>query len=97
MVGEWQWQGKGRDRLDPYMFTSVFMALGGKRANCSICLESDHRKEDCALGSGDSSPSLSLIKRPLFSGGDPMAIQDKFTAFPGLLFVAPKLVLVTVL
>ena len=48
MVGEWR--GDEWGRLNPYLFSSTFMALGGpQRLSCSLCLEADHREEDCAL------------------------------------------------
>ena len=48
MVGEWR--GDEWGRLNPYLFSSTFMALGGpQRLRCSLCLEADHREEDCAL------------------------------------------------
>ena len=48
MVGEWR--GDEWGRLNPYLFSSTFMALGGpQRLSCSLCLEADHREENCAL------------------------------------------------
>ena len=48
MVGEWR--GDEWGRLNPYLFSSTFLALGGAhRPNCSLCLESDHHEDECAL------------------------------------------------
>ena len=48
MVGEWK--GEEWGRLNPYLFSSTFLALGGpQRVHCSLCMESDHREEECAL------------------------------------------------
>lgn len=48
MTGEWR--GDEWGRLNPYLFRSTFLALGGStRPNCSLCLESDHRDDYCAL------------------------------------------------
>ena len=48
MAGEWQEEAWGR--LNPYIFSSTFLASGSsQRPNCSLCLESDHQEEVCAL------------------------------------------------
>ena len=48
MAGEWRNDEWGR--LNPYLFSSTFLALGGAhRPNCSLCLESDHHEDECAL------------------------------------------------
>ena len=47
MAGEW-W-----GRLNPYLLASTFLALGSNsQPNYSLCLESDHGEEDCALAKG---------------------------------------------
>ena len=51
MAGEWR--GEEWGRLNPYLFASTFLALGASsRPNCSLCLESDHSEEECALARG---------------------------------------------
>ena len=48
MSGEWQ--GEAWGRLNPYLFSSTFLACGAsQRPNCSLCLECDHQEGDCAL------------------------------------------------
>ena len=48
MSGEWQ--GEAWGRLNPYLFSSTFLACGAsQRPNCSLCLECDHQEDDCAL------------------------------------------------
>ena len=48
MAGEWK--GDKWGRLNPYLFSSTFLSLGSaNHPNCSLCLESDHRDEDCTL------------------------------------------------
>ena len=55
MAGEWR--GDEWGRLNPYLFSSTFMAFGGgHRPNCSLCLESDHHEDECALSKGKSPP-----------------------------------------
>ena len=50
MAGEWK--GDEWGRLNPYLYSSTFLTLGSSRLNCPLCLESDHREEDCALAKG---------------------------------------------
>ena len=51
MVGEWR--GDEWGRLNPYLFSSTFLALvAAHRPNCSLCPESDHQEDECALAKG---------------------------------------------
>ena len=44
------WNGKEWGRLNSYLFLLTFLALGSpQRVHCSLCMESDHRDEECAL------------------------------------------------
>ena len=53
MVGEWR--GDEWGRLNPYLFSSTFLAFGGQhRPNCTLCLEPDHQEDDCALAKSKS-------------------------------------------
>ena len=64
MAGEWR--GDEWGRLNPYLFSSTFLAFGGShRPNCSLCLESDHQEEECALSKakGAASSSKHLVSR----------------------------------
>ena len=67
MVGEWREEEWGR--LNPYLFSSTFLALGtGNRSSCSLCLESDHKEEDCALakGKGALPPKQPASREPYY-------------------------------
>ena len=55
MIGEWR--GEAWGLLNPYLFSSTFMSMGGSRSNCPLCLESDHKEEDCALRRAKTSGS----------------------------------------
>ena len=55
MIGEWR--GEAWGRLNPYLFSSTFMSMGGSRSNCPLCLESDHKEEECALRRAKTSGS----------------------------------------
>ena len=59
MAGEWR--GEEWGRLNPYLFSSTFLVLGGShRPNCSLCLEADHREEECSLFKAKSDPSQAV-------------------------------------
>jgi len=65
-----EWRGDEWGRLNPYLFSSTFLVLGGStRPNCSLCLESDHRDEDCALAKAKATvvppPRQSLQREPV--------------------------------
>ena len=54
MAGDWK--GEEWGRLNPYFISSTFVALGSASwPSCTLCLESDHRDEDCALAKEKSS------------------------------------------
>ena len=45
-----KWKGDEWGRLNPYLFSSTFLALGSShRPNCTLCLEPDHQEDECAL------------------------------------------------
>ena len=57
MTGEWR--GDEWGRLNPYLFSSTFLAFGNSnRQNCVLCLESDHQEEECALSKAKNVDSL---------------------------------------
>jgi hypothetical protein len=60
MAGEWR--GDEWGRLNPYLFSSTFLALGSsQRPNCTLCLEPDHHDDECAL----AKPKLSYAQPKL--------------------------------
>lgn len=47
MAGDWK--GDEWGRLNPYLFSSTFLALGSPcRPSCTLCLEPDHQEDVCS-------------------------------------------------
>ena len=62
MAGEWK--GDEWGRLNPYLFASTFLAFGGPhRPNCTLCLESDHHEDECALAKAKPTPPQSSSRQ----------------------------------
>ncbi len=46
-------------KLNSSLYAAAFLAQSGKGKSCSLCTESDHLEEDCALAPPKSSTSSS--------------------------------------
>ena len=72
-----EWKGEEWGRLNPYLFSTTFLAFGGsQRTHCSLCMESNHRDEDCALAK-EKSPRTPLAREQLYRWENPRSVKEK--------------------
>ena len=45
-------------KLNPTLYAVTFLAQSGSGKNCILCMEADHREDECALSKGKVSPSV---------------------------------------